>query len=188
MSKSDEIPVELHNLFESATNEMKKATKLPNSTLLKLYGLYKVATEGEYKAEKDKEIGLFDYTKKYKYDAWKQCSTLNKYEAMIEYIGIYADTFKINLPELDNIRIAKLENFTTEAEGLDFDNLDPVSFSCPAKSEQEEIRKFLETASNIECVFYEIKKAFENHKRKIDLEFFDTYKHIDCKLLNLTAL
>ena len=72
--------------FENAVMESKALTKRPdNDTLLKLYSLYKQATEGDI----DPNIpapNMFDFVNKAKQDAWKKLSGTSSDEAMEEYI------------------------------------------------------------------------------------------------------
>ncbi len=59
---------DLHQQFEQARNDVTELTERPgNLTLLRLYALYKQATEGD--AGNDKP-GLTDMVGRYKHDAW----------------------------------------------------------------------------------------------------------------------
>ena len=76
--------------FENAITESKALTKRPdNDALLKLYSLYKQATEGDI----DPGIpvpNMFDFVNKAKQDAWKKLSGTSADEAMEEYIRTVA--------------------------------------------------------------------------------------------------
>ena len=63
--------------------------KLDNNQKLKFYGLYKVATVGKYSEKNKLKAGFFDFSTKYKNEAWEKCSVFSQEEAMIEYIKYY---------------------------------------------------------------------------------------------------
>ena len=57
----------LNNLFNEISEKMKFLDiKLDNKTLLKFYGLYKVATVGEFEKNSNKNISMLDFTGKLK--------------------------------------------------------------------------------------------------------------------------
>lgn len=72
--------------FESA---VARSTQLPerpgNDVLLKLYALYKQATEGDVSGDAP---GMFDFVAKAKYDAWKKCLGMSSDEAMQSYVAL----------------------------------------------------------------------------------------------------
>ena len=65
--------------------------KLDNNQKLKFYGLYKVATVGKYSEKNKLKAGFFDFSTKYKNEAWEKCSVFSQEEAMIEYIKYYCE-------------------------------------------------------------------------------------------------
>jgi diazepam-binding inhibitor (GABA receptor modulator, acyl-CoA-binding protein) len=70
--------------FEEAVALTKKFTNKPsNAELLKLYGLYKQATEGDNKEDRP---GGFDFVAEAKYDSWQKYSGKTKDEAKETYI------------------------------------------------------------------------------------------------------
>ncbi len=70
--------------FEAATAAAKKTKKKPdNPTLLKLYSLYKQATEGDVAGERP---GAFDFVGGAKYDAWSKLKGTSRDDAMSQYI------------------------------------------------------------------------------------------------------
>jgi diazepam-binding inhibitor (GABA receptor modulating acyl-CoA-binding protein) len=72
--------------FEKAVTESKALTKRPaNETLLKLYSLYKQATEGDIDPNTPVP-NMFDFVNKAKHDAWKKLSGTPSDAAMEEYI------------------------------------------------------------------------------------------------------
>ena len=76
--------MELKELFEKAVAESKTLPEKPgNETLLKLYSLYKQATEGDINT--DPPSNPFDFVSKAKYDAWSSLKGKTKDEAMQEY-------------------------------------------------------------------------------------------------------
>lgn len=72
--------------FESAVARSKKLPEKPsNEILLKLYSLYKQATEGDVSGDKP---GLFDFVAKAKYEAWAELEGMNSDEATQKYIAL----------------------------------------------------------------------------------------------------
>jgi acyl-CoA-binding protein len=72
------------NTFEEAVKESKNLNEKPsNDVLLKLYALYKQATEGDVQGERP---GGFDFKGAAKYDAWEKLKGKAKEEAKQEYI------------------------------------------------------------------------------------------------------
>ncbi len=72
--------------FESAVARSKKLPEKPsNEILLKLYSLYKQATEGDVSGDKP---GLFDFVAKAKYEAWAELEGMDSDEATHKYIAL----------------------------------------------------------------------------------------------------
>jgi acyl-CoA-binding protein len=72
--------------FESAVKRSKTLKNRPsNDILLKLYSLYKQATEGDVSGERP---GGFDFKGAAKYDAWTEQKGKNKEDAEKEYIQL----------------------------------------------------------------------------------------------------
>lgn len=75
--------------FEEATKNSKLLTSRPdNDTLLKLYSLYKQATEGDN--DGPVPSNPFDFVARAKYDAWSGLSGITKEDAMQQYIDLVA--------------------------------------------------------------------------------------------------
>ena len=69
--------------FEAAVADSKKLPEKPdNMTLLKIYALYKQATEGDVEG---KRPGFTDMVGRAKYDAWAAVKGKSADEAMAEY-------------------------------------------------------------------------------------------------------
>lgn len=78
--------MDIHESFKSALERVQTLGSRPsNETLLKLYGLYKQATEGELKEDRP---GGFDFKAIVKYDSWASLRGMSKEEAMQAYIDI----------------------------------------------------------------------------------------------------
>jgi diazepam-binding inhibitor (GABA receptor modulating acyl-CoA-binding protein) len=81
------MPAETKDLktqFEAATVAAKQTKKRPdNPTLLKLYSLYKQATDGDVKGQRP---GGFDFVGGAKFDAWAKLKGMSKDDAMQNYI------------------------------------------------------------------------------------------------------
>ena len=72
--------------FEAAVAASKQLPEKPdNPTLLKIYSLYKQATEGDVEG---KRPGFTDMVGRAKYDAWAGVKGKSKDEAMQEYIDL----------------------------------------------------------------------------------------------------
>jgi diazepam-binding inhibitor (GABA receptor modulating acyl-CoA-binding protein) len=72
--------------FEEAKNLTQQFTSKPsNEDLLKLYGLYKQATEGDNKTERP---GGFDFKAAAKYNSWLNFKGTSKENAEASYISL----------------------------------------------------------------------------------------------------
>ena len=77
---------DLQATFDSAVANSKSLPERPdNTTLLKLYGLYKQATAGDVV---DKKPGFSDMVGRAKWDAWNEFKGKSTEEAMQEYIDL----------------------------------------------------------------------------------------------------
>ena len=75
--------------FEKAAKEVMELPKRPDDqTLLKLYGLYKQATQGNIKG---KRPGFTDVKGRAKYDAWSRWRGKSKEWAMDEYVKLVGE-------------------------------------------------------------------------------------------------
>jgi len=72
--------------FEAAVAQSKQLPEKPdNMTLLKIYSLYKQATEGDVQG---KRPGFADMVGRAKYDAWAAVQGKSADEAMQEYVDL----------------------------------------------------------------------------------------------------
>ena len=77
---------DLQAQFEKAAEEVMELPKRPDDkTLLKLYGLYKQATEGNLKG---KRPGFTDVKGRAKYDAWADRKGMSREAAMKAYVKL----------------------------------------------------------------------------------------------------
>ena len=82
--------MELQHEFELAVANSKMLSAKPdNETLLKLYSLYKQATEGNATADKEPS-NAFDFVARAKYNAWSALNGVSKDKAMQDYIDLVA--------------------------------------------------------------------------------------------------
>ena len=80
---------DLNAKFEAAVANSKKLTEKPdNATLLKIYSLYKQATEGNNEEAKP---GMTDIVARAKWDAWKKLEDTSADEAMQQYIDLIGE-------------------------------------------------------------------------------------------------
>jgi diazepam-binding inhibitor (GABA receptor modulating acyl-CoA-binding protein) len=76
--------MELKDKFKKAVVESREfAIRPDNDTLLKIYSLYKQATEGDNNAE---QPGMFDFVAKAKYEAWNKLKGMSADDAMQQYV------------------------------------------------------------------------------------------------------
>ncbi len=77
---------DLKSQFEQAVADSKKLPEKPdNMTLLKIYSLYKQATEGDVEG---KRPGFTDMVGRAKWDAWNELKGKSGEEAMQEYVDL----------------------------------------------------------------------------------------------------
>ncbi len=80
--------MELQTQFEQAVADSKNISKRPtNEQLLKLYALYKQATEGDTTGTRP---GMFDFKGQAKYDAWAKEAGTTQEQAKQQYIELVA--------------------------------------------------------------------------------------------------
>jgi diazepam-binding inhibitor (GABA receptor modulating acyl-CoA-binding protein) len=72
--------------FEESVVKSKQLPSQTNENLLKLYSLYKQATEGDVNI--DKPTNMFDIVGNSKYNAWEKLKGLGKEDAMKNYINL----------------------------------------------------------------------------------------------------
>ncbi len=81
--------MELNEQFVAAVANSKTLSEKPdNETLLKLYSLYKQATEGD--ADGSAPANPFDFVAKFKQEAWTKLKGTTKEDAMQQYIDLVA--------------------------------------------------------------------------------------------------
>ena len=73
----------LDEAFQDAVDRAALLPKQPNHTLLKLYGLYKQATQGDVTGSRP---GALDLRGRAKYDAWASRKGTSQDDAMTDYI------------------------------------------------------------------------------------------------------
>jgi diazepam-binding inhibitor (GABA receptor modulator, acyl-CoA-binding protein) len=76
--------MDLNQEFEQASVRVKSLPKQENDVLLKLYSLYKQATEGDINIEQP--TNFFDFAAVAKYNAWNEWKGVSKEAAMQQYI------------------------------------------------------------------------------------------------------
>jgi diazepam-binding inhibitor (GABA receptor modulating acyl-CoA-binding protein) len=79
--------MELLEQFTKAVVDSKTISEKPdNETLLKLYSLYKQATEGDNNNEAP--ANAFDFVAKFKHEAWAKLKGVSKEDAMQQYVAL----------------------------------------------------------------------------------------------------
>ena len=81
----------LNEIFERSVEQVQSLPSRPsNENLLKLYGFYKQATEGDITGYRP---GGFDFKAIAKYDSWASLKGMAKEEAMKSYINLVNSLF-----------------------------------------------------------------------------------------------
>ncbi|MCU0322981.1 MAG: acyl-CoA-binding protein [Chitinophagaceae bacterium] len=79
--------MELQEIFQQAVANSKLLSAKPdNETLLKLYSLYKQATEGDN--NESGPANPFDFVAKFKHEAWAKLKGLTQNDAMQQYVDL----------------------------------------------------------------------------------------------------
>jgi diazepam-binding inhibitor (GABA receptor modulator, acyl-CoA-binding protein) len=77
---------DLHRQFEQAQLDVNSLAARPdNDTLLKLYALFKQATQGDASGERP---GAFDFVRRAKFDAWSAMRGTPDEDAMRRYVEL----------------------------------------------------------------------------------------------------
>lgn len=77
---------DLKTAFEQATRDVQDLSERPdNETLLRLYALYKQATEGDVSGDRP---GFFDFVGTAKYEAWSKLKGTSREDAMRKYVDL----------------------------------------------------------------------------------------------------
>jgi len=80
---------DLKKTFEAAVANSKNLSERPdNTTLLKIYALYKQATEGDVQG---KRPGMMDFVGRAKFDAWAALAGTSAEDAAADYIAKVAE-------------------------------------------------------------------------------------------------
>lgn len=80
---------DLGKQFEQAVADSKRLDERPdNATLLKLYALYKQASEGDATGERP---GMTDFVGRAKWDAWKALEGTGSDDAKSRYVALVED-------------------------------------------------------------------------------------------------
>ena len=151
----------LKKLFEEESEKLKTTNvKTDNNQKLKFYGLYKVATVGKYSEKNKLKAGFFDFTTKYKNEAWEKCSVFSQEEAMIEYLKFYSEITgeKLNLDF--NISTSNKKTISDIAFDVPIGLESQGTYSSTAKETKQNLDNYLKTAPE------DIKK-FQTLKDKI---------------------
>lgn len=82
----------MQELFEKAVIASKLLPSQSNENLLKLYSLYKQATDGDVNIEKP--TNFFDFPAIAKFNAWEELKGTTKEVAMQKYIDLVASLAK----------------------------------------------------------------------------------------------
>ena len=78
----------LQNRFAQAQKDVNSLAERPdNNTMLRLYALYKQATQGDATGERP---GGFDFVRAAKFDAWSEIKCTSAADAMQQYIDLVA--------------------------------------------------------------------------------------------------
>ena len=77
---------DLKKQFDAAAEAVKTVEERPdNDTMLRLYSLYKQATEGDVKGDRP---GFMDFVGAAKYEAWEKLQGTSSEQAMKKYVAL----------------------------------------------------------------------------------------------------
>jgi acyl-CoA-binding protein len=77
----------LQDRFAQAQDDVNGLAERPDNTMLKLYALYKQATQGDATGERP---GGFDFVRAAKFDAWSEIKGSSAEDAMQQYVDLVA--------------------------------------------------------------------------------------------------
>ena len=196
----------LKKLFEEKSEKLRTTNiKTDNNQKLKFYGLYKVATVGKYSEKNKLKAGFFDFTTKYKNEAWEKCSVFSQEEAMIEYLKFYSEVTgeKLNLDFKTTTSTKTISDIAFDVPiGLESQG----TYSSTAKETKKDLENYLKTASenikkfqvlkdqiyNGDLITENILKEFEINNKMNLLEFRDdihqTILHIAVDAINFSCV
>ena len=196
----------LKKLFEEKSEKLRTTNiKTDNNQKLKFYGLYKVATVGKYSEKNKLKAGFFDFTTKYKNEAWEKCSVFSQEEAMIEYLKYYSEVTgeKLNLDFKTTTSTKTISDIAFDAPiGLESQG----TYSSTAKETKKDLENYLKTASenikkfqvlkdqiyNGDLITENILKEFEINNKMNLLEFRDdihqSILHIAVDAINFSCV
>jgi len=84
--------MDIQKVFEDAAAKSRSLPNQSNENLLKIYGLYKQATEGDVNIEKP--TNFFDIAGIAKFNAWEELKGLTKETAMQKYVDLITELAK----------------------------------------------------------------------------------------------
>jgi acyl-CoA-binding protein len=196
----------LKKLFEEKSEKLRTTNiKTDNNQKLKFYGLYKVATVGKYSEKNKLKAGFFDFTTKYKNEAWEKCSVFSQEEAMIEYLKFYSEVTgeKLNLDFKTTTSTKTISDIAFDVPiGLESQG----TYSSTAKETKKDLENYLKTASenikkfqvlkdqiyNGDLITENILKEFEINNKMNLLEFRDdihqSILHIAVDAINFSCV
>ena len=196
----------LKKLFEEKSEKLRTTNiKTDNNQKLKFYGLYKVATVGKYSEKNKLKAGFFDFTTKYKNEAWEKCSVFSQEEAMIEYLKYYSEVTGEKL-NLDFKSTTSTKTISDIAFDLPIGLESQGTYSSTAKETKKDLENYLKTASenikkfqvlkdqiyNGDLITENILKEFEINNKMNLLEFRDdihqSILHIAVDAINFSCV
>ncbi|XP_069814166.1 enoyl-CoA delta isomerase 2-like isoform X2 [Dendropsophus ebraccatus] len=115
--------------FEKAQNDLKTLKKDPgNDAKLKLYALFKQATQGSCNTPKP---GMLDFVNKAKWDAWNSLGSLSKDEARQSYVELVNNLISSEGPAKDSSQNTGQKYETLEV--VSKDNMTKIFLNRPEK-------------------------------------------------------
>ncbi|XP_044149646.1 enoyl-CoA delta isomerase 2-like [Bufo gargarizans] len=116
--------------FEKAQNDLKTLKKDPgNDIKLKLYALFKQATQGSCSTPKP---GMLDFVNKAKWDAWKSLESLSKDEARKSYVELVSSLISSEAPVKDSASLSSGQKYDT-LQVVNKDNITTIFLNRPEK-------------------------------------------------------
>ncbi|XP_069586820.1 enoyl-CoA delta isomerase 2-like isoform X2 [Ranitomeya imitator] len=116
--------------FEKAQNDLKTLKKDPgNDIKLKLYALFKQATQGSCNTPKP---GLLDFVNKAKWDAWKAVGSLSQDDARKSYVELVSNLISSEAPAKASASPSTAQKYDT-VQVVSGDNITKIYLNRPDK-------------------------------------------------------
>lgn len=139
-----EAILDLESAFSHASETVREFVNIDTSTMLRLYGLYKQATQGVCNIPKP---GLFSFAARQKWESWNSLGTMSLTDAKSNYIDL-VNSLSVNQKEVAN-SAQKTSTFGVAVSCMvnleqDLDDCDKTIFDWLKEGNMEKVSSMLE--------------------------------------------